>query len=172
MTKMTTDTVKKVLQEFDIHNARVMVNEDVSYDQLIDVLLQNRKYVPTLTVMNKIDLVPSESLIEIKSKMNYDFIPISADSNINIDQLKEKMYEKLQLIRVFMRPKGEETDFEKPMIVKNDASVLDVCNKVHRDMKNALRYAQIYGKSAKYGGQKVGITHRLMDEDIITLVTK
>jgi len=172
MTKMTADTVKKVLQEFDIHNARVMVNEDVSYDQLIDVLLQNRKYVPTLTVMNKIDLVPSESLSEIKSKMNYDFIPISADSNINIDQLKEKMYEKLQLIRVFMRPKGEETDFEKPMIVKNDASVLDVCNKVHREMKTALRYAQIYGKSAKYSGQKVGITHRLMDEDVITLVTK
>ena len=172
MTKMTADTVKKVLQEFDIHNARVMVHEDVSYDQLIDVLLQNRKYVPTLTVMNKIDLVTPESLNEIKSKTNYDFIPISADANLNIDRLKERIYEKLKLIRVFMRPKGEETDYEKPMIVKNDASVLDVCNKVHREMKNALRYAQIYGKSAKYSGQKVGITHRLMDEDAITLVTK
>jgi ribosome-interacting GTPase 1 len=172
MTKMTADTVKKVLQEFDIHNARVMVNEDVSYDQLIDVLLQNRKYVPSLTVVNKIDLVPPDSLKETLSKIDYDFIPISADANLNIDQLREKIYEKLKLIRIFMRPKGEETDYEKPMIVKNDASVLDICNKVHREMKNTLRYAQIYGRSAKHNGQKVGITHRLMDEDVITLVAK
>lgn len=172
MTKMTAETIKKVLQEFDIHNARVTVNEDVSYDQLIDVLLQNRKYVPTLTVMNKIDLLPPEFLKEIRSKLNNDFIPISADANLNVDQLKEKIYEKLGFIRVFMRPKGEETDYEKPMMVKNNASVLDMCNKVHREMKNSLRYAQVSGKSVKYDGQKVGITHRLMDEDVITLVTK
>ncbi len=172
MTHMTIETVKKVLQEFDINNARVIVGEDMSYDQLIDVVLQNRKYVPSLTVLNKIDLVTPEALNEIKSKIDYDFLPISADANFNIDQLKEKIYERLDLIRVFMRPKGEETDYEKPMIVKSDASVLDVCNKVHREMKTTLRYAQIYGKSAKYNGQKVGITHRLMDEDVITLVTK
>ncbi|HYB92821.1 MAG TPA: GTP-binding protein [archaeon] len=172
MTKMTVDTVKKILQEFDIHNAMVMINEDASYDQLIDVLLQNCKYVPTVTVMNKIDLVPLESLNEIKSKINYSFIPISADANLNIDQLKEKIYEKMGFIRVFMRPKGGETDYEKPMILKNNASVLDVCNKVHRGMKNALHYAQISGKSVKYSGQKVGITHHVMDGDVITLVTK
>lgn len=172
MTKMAAETVKKVLQEFDVHNARVTVNEDVSYDQLIDVLLQNRKYMPTITVMNKIDLLPPDSLDEIKSRLNYDFIPISADANLNIDRLREKIYEKLDFIRVFMHPRGEETDFEKPMIVKNNASVLDVCNKVHREMKNDLRYAQVSGKSVKYNGQKVGIAHRLMDEDVITLVTK
>ena len=172
MTKMTADTIKKVLQEFDVHNARVIVNEDASYDKLIDVLLQNRKYASTVTVMNKIDLVSPEALNEIKSQVNHDFVPISADANLNIDELKEKIYDKLNLIRVFMRPRGEETDYEKPMIVKNDASVLDVCNKVHREMKNVLRYAQIYGKSAKYSGQKVGMSHRLMDEDVITLVTK
>jgi ribosome-interacting GTPase 1 len=172
MTKMTEDAVKKILQEFDIHNARVLLNEDASYEQLIDVILQNRKYVPTLTVMNKIDLLSPEALREVKSKIDYDFLPISADTNLNIDQLKERIYEKLDLIRVFMHPKGEETDYEKPMILKNNASVLDICNKVHREMKNALRYAQVSGRSVKYSGQKVGISHRLMDEDVITLVTK
>jgi ribosome-interacting GTPase 1 len=146
-----------------------MVNEDVSYDQLIDVLLQNRKYVPSLTVVNKIDLVPPDSLKETISKIDYDFIPISADANLNIDQLREKIYEKLKLIRIFMRPKGEETDYEKPMIVKNDASVLDVCNKVHREMKNTLRYAQIYGKSAKQM-TKSWYNSPSNDEDVITLV--
>jgi hypothetical protein len=122
--------------------------------------------------MNKIDLVHPSFVNELKAKQNFDYIPVSAYTNLNIDVLKEKIYDKLGFIRVFMRPKGEKTDFEKPMIVKKSASVLDVCDKVHRQMKYVLRYTKIWGKSVKYGGQKVGVTHHLMDEDVITFFTK
>ena len=172
LTKMTPETVKKVFRIYNIHNARVIIKEDISYDQLISVLLKNHKYIPTLTVINKIDLVSPNFMRELKSRLPFGYIPISADANQNIDILKEKIYQKLDFIRVFMRPKGKKTDFEKPMIVQNHASVLDVCNKVHRGMKNDLRYTQIWGKSVKFNGQKVGITHHLMDEDVITFVTK
>jgi ribosome-interacting GTPase 1 len=172
LTKIDVDTVKKVLQVYDITNARVMINEDISYDQLIDVLLGNRKYVPSVVIVNKIDLVSSQTLNDLKSKLDYDYIPISAEANVNINLLKEKIYEKLDFIRIYMRPRGGETDYEEPMIMKNSAQVIDVCDKVHRGMKYALKYAQISGKSVKFNGQKVGITHRLMNEDVITLVTK
>jgi ribosome-interacting GTPase 1 len=172
LTKIDVETVKKVLQVYDIINARVMINEDVSYDQLIDVLLGNRKYVPSVVIMNKIDLVSAQTLKGFKSKLDFDYIPISAEANINIDLLKGTIYQKLDFIRIYMRPRGGETDYEEPMIMRNSASVLDVCNKIHRDMKHALRYAQISGKSVKFNGQKVGATHRLMSEDVITLVTK
>jgi hypothetical protein len=117
-------------------------------------------------------LVSPKFLHELKSRLPYGYIPISAETNLNIDTLKEQIYQKLNFIRVFMRPKGKETDYEKPMIVQSNASVLDVCNKVHRQMKYALRYTQIWGKSVKYDGQKVGISHHLMDKDVITFVTK
>jgi len=172
LTKITTETVKKVFRIYNIHNARVIINEDISYDQLISVLLKNHKYIPTLTIMNKIDLVHPKFVNELKSRQNYDYTPISAYENLNIDILKEKIYQKLGFIRVFMRPKGKKIDYEKPMIVKSSASVLDVCDKVHRKMKYALRYTKIWGKSVKYDGQKVGVTHHLMDEDVITFVTK
>ena len=172
LTKIDVETVKKVLQVYDITNARVMINEDISYDQLIDVLLGNRKYVPSVVILNKIDLVSPQTLNELKSKLDYDYIPISAEANVNIDILKEKIYERLDFIRIYMRPRGGETDYEEPMIMKNSAQVVDVCDKVHRGMKSALKYAQISGKSVKFNGQKVGITHRLMNEDVITLVTK
>lgn len=172
LTKINVDTVKKVLHVYDVLNARVMINEDISYDQLIDVLLQNRKYIPSIVIMNKVDLVPPDFVKELKSRLNYDFIPLSAEANLNIDMLKEKIYQKLDFIRVFMCPKGEKTDYEEPLILKKNASVLDICDKVHRDMKYSLRYAQISGKSVKYDRQKVGVSHRLMNEDVITLVTK
>jgi len=172
LTKITPETVKKVFRVYNIHNARVIINEDISYDQLISVLLRNHKYIPTLTIMNKIDLVSPKFVNEIISRQNFDYIPVSAYADLNIDILKEKVYQKLGFIRVFMRPKGKKTDYEKPMIVKNSASVLDVCDKVHRHMRYVLRYTKIWGKSVKYDGQKVGVTHHLMDEDVITFVTK
>lgn len=50
--------------------------------------------------------------------------------------------------------------------------MLEVCNVVHRAMKDEFRYTQIWGKSVKFEGQWVSMNYRLMDEDVITIVTK
>jgi ribosome-interacting GTPase 1 len=71
-----------------------------------------------------------------------------------------------------MHQKGKETDFKEPMIMQNGSNVGDVCNKIHRSMIRDFKYAQIWGRSAKFGGQKVGIDHLLVDEDVITITKK
>ena len=135
-------------------------------------MIGSRVYTPSLTIMNKIDLVNAGFTNELSDKLPYKFVPISAESDINIAALKEEIYKRLDFVRIYMRRRSGETDFEEPMIIRNGSSVLEVCNKVHRNIKDEFRYALIWGKSAKFGGQRVGITHRLMDEDVITLVTK
>ena len=142
-------------------------------DQLIDVLNGNRIYVPSVVVLNKIDLVNPSFIQEVKSKIgsnNNNFVPVSADSGINIDVLKEAIYQRLGFIRIYMRPKGGETDYKEPLIIKNGATVQDVCNKIHRNMAKNFRYGLVWGKSAKFAGQKVGLDHKLADEDVITIV--
>lgn len=172
LTKITPELVRDVVHVYGIHSARVLIREDITDEQLIDVLLGNRVYASTLTILNKIDLIRPSQVKDLKSKLPYDFVPVSGDANVNIQELKEQIYRKLDFIRIYMRPKGGETDYVEPMIVKKGASVLDVCNKVHRGLKDDLRYAQVWGKSAKFGGQKVGLTHRLQDEDVLTFVAK
>jgi len=71
-----------------------------------------------------------------------------------------------------MRPKGGDTDFAEPLIIKNGATVNDVCNKIHRNMAREFRYGLVWGKSAKFAGQKVGLDHQLVDEDILTIVKR
>ena len=120
--------------------------------------------------MNKIDLVDRDFLEDFKQKIKTEVIEVSANSDINIEILKEKIYEKLKFIRIYMRPKGGETDFKEPLIAREGDSVEDVCNKLHRRMKKEFRYGLVWGKSVKFGGQRVGLDHILQDEDVLTII--
>ena len=171
MTKMHPDGIKDILREYKHHNAHVIVREDVTYDQFIDVMMKNRVYVPTLTVLNKIDMVDGRQISEVGEACGFDFLPISADNDVNLDRLKELIFEELDLIKLYMKPRGEDPDFEEPLIIRNGSTIEDVSDKVHRKLKDGLRYTRVWGKSVKFGGQKVGLTHRPMDEDIITFFT-
>ena len=167
--------IKEIMRLYGLHNGRLIIREpNLTDDQLIDVLNGNRIYVPSVVVLNKIDLVNASFVQEIKSKIvdnnNSNFVAISADSAINIDVLKEVIYQRLGFIRVYMRPKGRETDFKEPLIIKNGATVEDVCNKIHRNMAKNFRYGLVWGRSAKFAGQKVGLDHKVADEDILTIV--
>jgi small GTP-binding protein len=165
--------IKEILRIYGIHNGRVVIREQgLTDEQLIDVLNGNRVYIPSLTVLNKIDLVNQGFIREVQSKIGNNFIPVSADANINIEALKQAIYQKLDFIRIFLRPKGGRTDYDEPLIIRSGSTIEDVCNKIHRNMATNFRFAQIWGKSAKFAGQKVGLEHTLFDEDVLTITKK
>jgi small GTP-binding protein len=170
LTKMSISLMKDILRVYGMNNGRVLVREDIDSEQLIDFVSGNKFYVQSLTIMNKIDLVNQGFLNELQEKAKSKLVPISADSDININALKDAIYEKLDFIRIYMRPKGGETDYKEPLIVRNGSTILDVCNKLHRDLKKEFRFALVWGKSVKFGGQRVGINHKLQDEDVLTIV--
>ena len=172
LTKITESYAKDMIRAYGITSARVLIRDDIDERQLLDVLIGNRTYLPSLTVMNKIDLVNAGFTTELSRKLPYKFVPISAESDVNVSAFREELYKRLAFLRVYLRRRTGETDFEEPMIVKGGATVMQVCDKIHRQMKTDFRYAQVWGKSVRFGGQKVGIGHRLMDEDVLTIVTK
>ena len=71
-----------------------------------------------------------------------------------------------------MRPKGSETDYKEPLVIKNGSIVQDACDKLHRNMKKDFRFGHVWGKSVKFGGQRVGLNHVLQDEDVLTIIKK
>jgi ribosome-interacting GTPase 1 len=168
MTQMEEDGIKDILREYRYHNSRVVIKEDISYDQFLDVLLKNAVYIPTLTVLNKIDMVDEEYVEELRETLDFDFVPISADTDRNLEELKDVIFERLELKRIYMKPRGEKADMEEPMIVRKHSTIGDIAGMVHGDLKKRLRYTRVWGKSVKFGGQKVKETHVPMDEDIIT----
>ncbi|MCH7967463.1 MAG: GTP-binding protein [Thaumarchaeota archaeon] len=172
LTKITEKHLKDILHLYGIVSARVVIREDVTSEQLADYIAGNISYSKSITIVNKVDLVDKEFLKELKKKIKSEVIEVSANSDINIELLKEKMYEKLKFIRIYMRPKGGETDFKEPLIAREGDTVEDICNKLHRRMKRAFRFGLVWGKSVKFGGQRVGLTHVLLDEDVLTIIKK
>ena len=170
--KMSEKLLKEILNVYGYTSARVVIKEDIDSEQLIDFINGNKTYAKGITILNKIDLVDDKFVKNVSKKLKTDFIPTSADSNKNINQLKERIYNELKFIRVYLRPKGGETDFKEPLIIRKGNTVGDVCNKLHRNMKKDFRFGLVWGKSVKFGGQRVSLNHVLIDEDVLTVVKK
>ncbi len=170
LTRMSEELLKDILRVYGFTNARVVIREDIDSEQLVDYISGNKTYAHSLAVINKIDLVDKKFLNSLKSKIKSDFVLVSADSELNISELKEKIYQKLRFIRIYMRPKGGQTDYKEPLITRKDSRIADVCNKLHRNMRKEFRYGLVWGKSVKFGGQRVGINHVLEDEDVLTII--
>ncbi|MEF8879721.1 MAG: GTPase, partial [Candidatus Thermoplasmatota archaeon] len=174
LSNLSEEVVKSICSEY-ITNANVNIREDITEDQLIDVLIGNRLYVPALVLLNKIDLFSEETVKEKKKKIEdkgWKLIPISATEKTNLKKLKETIFSELRLIRVYMKPVGEQADMEEPLILKEGDTIEDACFKLHRDFKKRFRYAIVSGPSAKHENQNAGLDHKLQDGDILTIVIK
>ncbi|KAI0238316.1 hypothetical protein LSAT2_011009 [Lamellibrachia satsuma] len=165
------DTVRTILSEYKIHNADISLRYDASTEDLIDVIEGNRVYVPCIYLLNKIDQISIEEL-DIIYKIPH-CVPISAHHKWNFDDLLEKMWLYLQLVRIYTKPKGQLPDYDSPVVLKDGASsVEDFCNKIHRSLLKEFKYALVWGSSVKHQPQIVGREHVLNDEDVVQIVKK
>lgn len=98
---------------------------------MIDVIEGNRVYTPCIYVLNKIDGISIEEL-DLLDKVPH-YVPISAKDEWNFDELMEKIWEYLDLIRIYTKPKGQIPDYEAPVIVPRSYSTVEgFCNKLHK----------------------------------------
>jgi ribosome-interacting GTPase 1 len=69
---------------------------------------------------------------------------------------------------VYTKPKGKLPDFNEPVVLhRSQATIEGFCNKIHKTLLKQLKYANVWGSSAKHRPQKVGKDHELQDEDIV-----
>jgi len=88
----------------------------------------------------------------------------------NDENLKKKIWAKLHKIRVLTKTKGKKAD--KPVILKQGATIKDLAKIIHKDFLKKFKYAKVWGPSAKFGGQQVGLEHELKDGDVVEIFTR
>lgn len=162
------DTIKGLTSEFHLPNAEIIIKEDMSLDRLIDGFMGNRAYLPYLILVNKIDLGMSKKIS--------DFVPnearvvtVSAENDVNLEELREKIWNELNFIRIYL--KEEETiDREFPLIIKKGKTLKDIISEIKIPKSETFSGAKIYGPGAKYPGQEVSFAFVPEDETIVQFI--
>lgn len=167
------DLVTEMMNEYGYINADIVIRENIDEDQLIDYISGNRLFLPAVVAINKTDLVNDAYLRQIEKRLKgWTLVPISAEKEIGLEKLKEAVYNALRFIRIYMKPQGKEADLVEPLVIKDGSDIGMICDAIHRDFRKNFRYAQIWGKSARFPGQIVGLDHKVIDKDIVTIIVK
>ncbi len=167
------DLVRDMMNEYGYVNADIVIREDIVEDELIDYISGNRLFLPAIAVINKTDLVTDAYLKQIQKRMkSWKLVPIAAEKGRGLAELKEALYEALRFINIYMKPQGQDADMVEPLVIKDGSDIGMICDSIHRDFKKNFRYAQIWGKSARFPGPIVGLDHKVADEDIVTIIVK
>lgn len=173
------ETIATVLREYGYVNADVTIREDLSIDQLVDSLMDNRVYLPSAVAINKVDLIDPTYVDTVNEQLRkHDINPeeavfISAEQEKGLDSLKQTLWEDLGLIRIYMDKPGRGIDYEEPLILsKSQRTVGDALETLGGSFDKRFRFARVTGPSAKYEEQQVGRDHVLEDEDILRIVAR
>jgi len=112
------------MSEYRINSADITIRCDATIDDIIDVLeAKSRSYVPVIYVLNKIDSISIEELDLLFRIPNS--VPISSEHGWNVDELLELMWERLNLVRVYTKPKGRMPDYDSPVVLRSSRCTVE-----------------------------------------------
>ena len=115
-----------------------------------------------------------KTIATLQSK-KHNFVLISTKNKEGIEELKEKILQSFNKIRIYTKEPGkpiEESKKRKPIIMNPGTIVKDVAEKILKGFSEKIVETKIWGPSSKFPGQKIGLTHKMKDLDIIEFKTK
>uniref|UniRef100_A0A8C4LQL1 OBG-type G domain-containing protein n=1 Tax=Equus asinus TaxID=9793 RepID=A0A8C4LQL1_EQUAS len=149
------ETVRSILTEYKIHNADVTLLSNATADDFTDVVGRSRVYIPCIYVLNKIDEISVKEL-DIIYKVPH-CVAISAHHCWNFDDLLEKIWAYLKLVRIYIRPKGQLPDHRSPVVVHYPRTMVeDFCLKIHKNLIKEFKYTPVLGACCETQSSKSG----------------
>ena len=137
--------------------------------------LENSK-AKQIIAFNKSDLLSEKEIRKISATLHskkHDFVLISTKNLKGIEELKKKIFQSFDKIRIYTKnPNEKEPDKAKPVILEKGATIKDVAEKILHGFSINVKQAKIWGPSSKFPGQIVGANHKLKDLDVVEFKTK
>jgi uncharacterized protein len=132
-----------------------------------------RRYIhkPFLVVANRVDDERLDEEFTVLCELLADpcpLLPVSATTGRNLEQLKQAVFEHLQIMRVYSKPPGREPNLESPFVLPLGSTVEEFAGRVHKDFLEHLKSARVWGEGV-FDGQLVGRDHVLHDGDVVEL---
>jgi small GTP-binding protein len=92
-------------------------------------------------------------------------LPVSVLDDASLDRLRDELWALTGLVRVHLRDGGD------PVALQPPATVLDVADTIHHELREHCTGARIWGPSARFPGQQVGREYELGDGDTVEILS-
>lgn len=123
-------------------------------------------------VANKNDVPGANERLEIFKEFyaaKSPIVPVSTLKNLGFEDLKRKIFEMLDIVRVYSKPPGKPPDLKKPFVLKKGSTVEDLAKEIHKDIAEKLKGAKLWNIEKKTFIM-VDKEYKLNDKDVIELV--
>jgi ribosome-interacting GTPase 1 len=134
------------------------------------IFLESRDYFKDDELMKKRGFIIVSSgkeknlqLLRKKYSDRLDFYGFNIDSDA--EDLKEKIFKSLSLIRIYTKPPGKNADFTEPVVLREDATVEDAAYHIHKDFADKMKYTKLW--RGDNNPRQVGPEEILMEGDVV-----
>ena len=160
-----------------VHNTDtiLVVIEKIQEIKTVLDALPKENHQKKIIVFNKIERFDNETkrkIIETLKTKRYNFVLTSTITKEGVEELKEKIINSFDVIRIYTRHQGKDkAKKDIPIILYPGANLEDVAEKILHGYSKKVKYAKIWGPSSKFAGQQVGLKHVVKDKDIVEFFT-
>ena len=116
--------------------------------------------LPALLAATKYDEAPAPEHPELP------VVPVSVLDEGSLDRLREELWAMTGLVRIHLRDGGD------PVALRPPATVLDVADTIHHELRDRCIGARVWGPSARFPGQQVGRAYELSDGDSVEILDR
>lgn len=159
----TTDTLLILVNEIE-QIKKILEHETIKNNKAKKIILFNTKTNLNQNEKRKLNAT-------LKSK-KYNFIISNLKQKENLEEIKEKIFQSFDKIRIYTKEPGKSVEKTKPIILKKDSTVKDAAEKILHGFSEKIKQTRITGPSSKFPNQIVGLQHKLKDLDVIEFKTK
>jgi small GTP-binding protein len=99
-----------------------------------------------------------------------DCLAVSVLDDASLDRLRAAIWRLTGLIRIFPERDGRSDD--EPFALPAGATVADLADRVHHELRARAAGARVRGPSARFDGQRVGLGHVLQDGDRVEVLMR
>ena len=127
-----------------------------------------------LTKILKDKKLDDKEMVFVKNKskvcgLDQNLICIDAQSHVGLDELKEIIWQSLDLIKVYTKSPNKPKDIPA-LALKKNSTVKDLAKEIHKDFIKTFKFARI-SNSTRFSGKKVGLDYKLQDNDVVEIHT-
>jgi ribosome-interacting GTPase 1 len=123
-----------------------------------------------LVVAARVDLPVGKDNVEIMREMlpDREILTVSAATGLGLEPLRQRIFQVLDVIRVYTKVPGKEPDMKAPFILKPGSTVVELAEAVHRDLPQKMKNARVWG-TVRFPGQAVPREYVLKDGDVVEI---